>query len=89
MIPRIIRPFLWFNDLKKMDVDKDKDRIILNVLEYGNPKSTKWIFKKYKKEDIVNAIIKYGAKGQLSPKSLNYWKIMLDIDPKELNPSRF
>jgi hypothetical protein len=72
MIPKIIQPYLWFSDLEKIDLNKDKDRIILNVLNIGSKEATDWLFKCYSKDIIKKVIINYGAKGELDEKSLNY-----------------
>jgi hypothetical protein len=84
MPPKVIQPFLWFNDLKKIDLQRDKNRIILNVLNIGTKKATDWLFKYYPKTEIKKTIINYGAKGELSPKSLHYWCFMMKIDKKKL-----
>jgi hypothetical protein len=72
MCPKIIQPYLWSSDLEKIDLQEDKIRIILNVLNIGSKKATDWIFNFYPKAEIKKTIINYGAKGELSPKSLNY-----------------
>ncbi len=89
MCPKLIQPYLWFSDLKKIDLQKDKTRIILNVLNIGNKKATDWLLKFYPKQEIKKTIINYGAKGELSPKSLNYWTLILKINPKKLIKKRF
>jgi hypothetical protein len=88
MPPKIIRPFLWFNDLKRIDLEKDKNRIILNVLNIGTKKATDWLFNFYGRSVVKRIVVNYGAKGELSPKSLNYWVILLNINPKKINASR-
>jgi hypothetical protein len=88
MLPKFVQPFIWFNDLKKIDLQKDKNRIILNVLNFGTKKATDWLFSYYTKSEIKKVIINYGAKGELSPKSLNYWELVLHINPKKLIRSR-
>lgn len=88
MPPKIIRPFLWFNDLKKIDLKRDKARIILNVLNIGTKKATDWLFDFYGRPAIRKIVISYGAKGELSPKSLNYWALLLNIDRKKISASR-
>jgi len=40
MCPKIIQPYLWSSDLKKIDLQEDKIRIILNVLNIGSKKAT-------------------------------------------------
>lgn len=89
MIPSFVKPFLWFSDLKKIDPQEDKERIILNVLDIGSKKATDWLFDFYPKSTIKKIIIKQGAKGELSDKSLNYWTLVLNIDKTKLIKSRF
>jgi len=87
MLPQFIKPFLW--SYEKIDLKKDKTRIILNLLNYGTQKATDWLFDTYSKSDIKEVIIEYGAKGELDKKSLNYWALVLNIDKKKLLKSRF
>ena len=72
-----------------MSPKKDKIRIIINVLDNGNQKAIKWLFKHYSEQDIKNAFLNHGVKGQLSKKSVNYWKLILSIDSKDIIQSRF
>ena len=88
MVPEIIKPFLWSNDLEKIDLRHDKTRIILNVLNLGTKGATDWLLGFYPKSEIVKTILEYGAKGELSDKSLNYWTLILDIDAKKLTKTR-
>lgn len=89
MPPKIIQPFLWYSDLKKIDLNKDKTRIILNVLNIGTKPATDWLFGFYGRAEIKKAVINYGAKGELSPKSLNYWALLLNINRDKIITSRF
>ncbi len=89
MPPKFIQPFLWFSDLKKIDLEKDKVRIILNLLNFGSKKATDWLFSYYLKSDIKRVLINYGAKGELSAKSLNYWGLVLNVKSEQLIKSRF
>lgn len=88
-MPKFIKPFFWSNDLSKVDLKKDKQRIILNILNLGTKKATDWLFESYSKSEIKKIIIKHGAKGELSDKSLNYWTLILDIDKRKILKSRF
>ena len=64
-----------------MDKIKDKKRIILHTVNYGDSKATSWLFKKYSQTVIKNMIINYGGYGELDKKSLNYWCLRLRIKP--------
>jgi hypothetical protein len=88
MPPKLIRPFLWSADFNKIDLQKDSQRIILNILNIGTKKATDWLFDFYPKKEIKKIIIDCGGKGELSPKSLNYWTLILKIDPRRINKTR-
>jgi hypothetical protein len=88
MPPKFIQPFFWSNDFKKIDLKRDKNRIILNLLNFGTKRATDWLFSYYPKSEIKKTVINHGAKGELSPKSLNYWQLILNIDSKKLIRSR-
>jgi len=87
-LPKNVQKFLWSADLAKLDLDKSKTRIILNVLNLGDWAATGWLFSQYSRPDIIDAVINYGAK-ELSPKSLNYWRLLLNIREKDLIVTRF
>ena len=89
MPPKFIKPFLWYHDFEKIDLQKDKKRIILNILNIGTKKATDWLFNFYSKSEIKKIIINHGLLGELSKKSLNYWTLYLNIDLKKLKKSRF
>ncbi len=89
MPPKFIKKYFWFNDFSKLDLKKDRVRIILNLLNFGDKKATDWLFDFYPKSSIKKAVINYGAKGELNDKSLHYWSLILNINERELTRSRF
>ncbi|MDD5528295.1 MAG: hypothetical protein PHO56_05005 [Patescibacteria group bacterium] len=88
MPPKFIKPFLWSADFNKIDLQRDSDRIILNLLNNGTKKATDWLFNYYPEKKIKKAVINHGAKGELSAKSLNYWALVLKINPRQLAKNR-
>ena len=88
MLPKTIEKFLWSSNINKLDLEKNKERIILNVLNLGDKTATNWLFGQYQQNDIKKTIINYGAK-ELSPKSLNYWQLILKIKSGKLVKCRF
>lgn len=84
MPPKVIQSFLWFSDIKKIDLQKNKTRVIINILNIGSKPATDWLFNFYPKAVIKKAVISYGAKGELSAKSLNYWTLILNINQTKL-----
>jgi len=74
------KPFLWYHDLKKMDLEKDKKRIITNVLNLGTKDASDLLFKVYSTKDIKEQV-ENPLPGEWSNKSLNYWSIIFDLQP--------
>lgn len=89
MLPKFIKSFLWSADFKKIDAQKDKNRIILNLLNVGNKRATDWLFFYYPKNEIKKIFINQAAKGELNKKSLNYWSLVLKVKPSVLIKTRF
>jgi hypothetical protein len=81
MIPPYIQPFLWSYDISKLDISRDKKRIITNVLNLGSSEATEWLFKTYSRQDLKNAIV-YPMSGEWSKKSLNFWGLIFDVKPE-------
>ena len=80
MIPAYIRPFLGSYDIDKLDLRRNRKRIITNVLNWGTLRATNWIFKVYDKKDIKE-VIKNPLPGEWNKKSLNFWGLILDVEP--------
>ena len=74
------KPFLWSYDVDKMDIEKDKERIITNVLNSGTHEATKLLFKVYPVKE-VSKVLKNPLPGEWNKKSLNFWSLMLRIKP--------
>jgi len=76
-IPNFLRPFLWSYDLKKLDLEKNKEKIIFNILNFGNKKATDWLFTVYSKKEIMQTFKK--IKPRLwQRRSYNFWKIIFE-----------
>ena len=80
MIPSFIRPFLWSYDPEKLDLARDKKRIITNVLNLGTVQATKWLFEVYNRADIKETVVNPLA-GEWNKKSLNFWRIIFNLGP--------
>ncbi|MDA2935748.1 hypothetical protein MYX06_00805 [Patescibacteria group bacterium AH-259-L05] len=85
-LPKFLQTCLWSYDISQMDPydPDDKELIIQQVLNRGNIRAVKWLFKTYKKQDIVE-VVKNPRRGMWFPKSLNYWAKILDVKiPKQV-----
>ncbi len=77
------KPFLWSFDIEKMDPDRDKNRIIINVLNLGSKEATDELFREYDIE-IIKELVRNPKPGEWNKKSLNYWSIIFDLKPKHV-----
>ena len=78
MLPKILHPFLWSYDTEKMDKEKNKKRIITNVLNIGSKEAVDWVFDNYSKDEIKK-VAADPAPGEWNKKSLNFWSIFFDL----------
>lgn len=78
MIPSYVHPFLWSFDISKMDLNRDKKRIITNILNLGTSKATDWLFETYSQDDIKSAISD-PLPGEWNKKSIYFWSMVLNV----------
>ena len=86
MLAKVLKPFFWYTDNRKITKSRDQQRIILQVLNYGDRKATKWLFKNYDQAIIKQVIINFG--NELDKKSLNYWCQRLNIKSLQFKRTR-
>ena len=77
-IPNFVERCLWSYDIKKLDLKKDKELIITQILNYGDEKRIKWLYSVYT-EDEIKEVVRHPRRGQWFEKVLNFWEIMLGI----------
>ncbi len=82
MIPSFVHPFLWSYDVEKLDLSRNKKRIITNVLNLGTTRATDWLFEVYDKETIKK-MVENPMPGEWSKKSLNFWGTVLGVEPNK------
>lgn len=82
MLPHYVSAIIWSSDPKKLDIHRDKKRIITNVLNLGPERATKWLFKTYSKKEIVE-MIENPLPGEWNKKSMNFWSLIFDVHPKK------
>lgn len=78
-LPKFLKKYFWEVDFKKLDFKKRSEYVALRLLEHGDIKSLKWLFKNLPKEKIENIIIQQRG---LSSRSLYFWSSFFNI-PKE------
>lgn len=86
-IPQYVAPFLWSYDILQIDLERDKNRIVINVLNLGTKEATDWLFLVYSKEEIQK-IVSESLSGEWCKKSLHYWRLVLGV-ATSLKTARF
>ena len=80
MIPSYARPFLWSYEIDRLDLVRNKKRIITNILNLGSFEATRWLLKTYTRDDLKSAIVD-PLPGEWNRKSFNYWCLIFDVKP--------
>ena len=77
-LPTKFRPLLWSLRWKDVDIEDDKEDIIVNTVNEGTLDQWKWIIETYGKDTIRAVLEKYPAT-EFHPESRNLAKIMFSI----------
>lgn len=80
-IPQSVRATLWSYDTNQIDLMRDKERIITNVLNYGVKEATDWLRATYSTKEIA-AIVAHPRPGEWDKKSLNFWSLVFGVSPE-------
>ena len=86
MKSRLPKYLFWFSDTKKLDVKKDKNFIIHQVLAYGSMKDLHGLFAIYGKKTVKKEFLK-GKSGMYDPRVVALLKVVFNIH--ELDFSRY
>lgn len=62
LIPKTLKPLFWSTDFNQLDINKNKNFIIHQVLIYGTIEDIKWLFKTYSKKEIINVFVNKPSK---------------------------
>lgn len=81
-IPKKMKWLFWSYDINSLDLKKDKDYIIVQILNYGTWKDIKWLFRIYSEKEIVK-VIESPNRGLWFEKVLNFWLKIFDIKLKK------
>lgn len=77
-IPKKMQWLFWSVNIDDLDLKRDKDYIISQVLNYGTWEDLKWLFKVYSEKEIKN-VIKNPGRGLWFRDVLNFWDLMFDL----------
>lgn len=79
--PLFLKKYFWDIDFKKLDPQKRPEYVIERILELGDVRAVRWVFRNFKKEVIKKAIM---TRRGLSPKTANFWATFFNIPHEEI-----
>lgn len=80
-LPTFLKKYFWDVDFNKLDLKKNKFYIISRLLEYGDIKATRWLFKNVERGKIKAAILRFRG---FSPPTINFWRIFFNLDKSKI-----
>ncbi len=80
-LPKFVRRYFWDVDADKLNADKYSRYVIERLLEWGNPKATRWLLKRYSTRRIVSVLKQTRA---LSRQSANFWAVYFGVQRNEI-----
>lgn len=79
MVPKRLQAVLWSVGTDQLDLQRDKDYIVHQILAYGRWEDIKWLFKAYEKNKIKDVFVKHPSKDYY-PAGFNFVsKILLGV----------
>jgi len=81
-IPQKMKWLFWSYDIKSLNLKRDKDYIITQVLNYGTWEDLKLLYRLYPEKEIKK-IIKNPRRGVWFKKVLNFWTTIFNIKIKK------
>jgi len=83
-LPKFLQPYLPGYDLRKLDKDAPLVRkaVITEVLNSGDDKSLRWLFRNYSLRTI-REVVRHPKRGAWFPDSLSYWQKILGVKISE------
>lgn len=81
ILPQSVKNTLWSYDTDKIDLQKNKQTVVSQVLNFGNKDATDWLVKTYGENQIAQ-IANNIPLGQWDKKSLALWSLVFNIKPK-------
>jgi hypothetical protein len=76
--PEMFRPLLWYLKWDSVDINKDKEDIIVNTINEGSLKQWHWLIKTYGKRVVRNTLRKRLIT-EFHPESRNLAKVIFGV----------
>src|SRR3989344_4411008 len=89
MVPKRLQGVLWSRSIEGIDVEKDKNYIVHQILAYGTCEDLRWLFATYDKSEIRDIFTKYPQKDYVMPAFKFVKNILLGIKESNLDAARY
>lgn len=76
--PSIFRPFLWWAKWEDIDIEKDKEDIIVSAINEGWLDHWRWLVKTYGK-DTIRKVLGRRMTSEFHPESRNLARVIFSI----------
>jgi hypothetical protein len=80
-LPIFLKRYFWDVEFSKLDKRSYASFIIERVLEYGDERAIRWLFKHFKKPELKKTLTK---RQDISPLSANYWSLILNVPKNKI-----
>ena len=80
-LPLFLKQYFWDVDFGKIDQEQSGAYIIHRLLDRGNDRAIKWIYKTYNK-DLIKKVVT--ERRGFSPKTANFWADLLRLDKRKV-----
>ena len=78
--PEIFRPLLWSLKWDAIDIDEDREDIIVSAINEGTLEHWRWIIKTYGKKTIRD-VLAHRVTSEFHPESLNLARVVFSLPP--------
>jgi hypothetical protein len=83
-IPQSLISLFWPYNLEELDLKRDKELIVTQILNYGNWQDLKWLYSVYSEKDIKE-VLSNPRRGMWFERTLNFWEKVLNLRiPKKI-----
>lgn len=88
MIPKSLQGVLWSRSVDNLNLNKDEEYIIHQILAYGRWEDLVWLFDKYGKNRVRKVFTDHPTK-DYSPAGLKFVsKVLLEVED-QIDPQRY
>lgn len=88
MIPRSLQAVLWSIPIEQLDLQKNKNYIVHQILAYGRWEHIQWLLKTYPKSEIIAEFVTRPAKDYW-PSGFNFIKNYILKIPDILDQNKY